>query len=360
MNPIVSVIIPVYNTEKYLNKCLVSVVNQTYRNFELIIIDDGSTDGSQKICDDFAVQDDRITVIHQNNSGVSSARNVGIKVAKAEWIMFVDSDDVLELNALEVLLSNADKFNAQMLFASGYRKYGADENIIYSSQFDFFVYQVQKYGKKIFNACFSGVSCIDSVYSDEERALEFLFYPVMKIYKRDCIKTLFNEKLSWGEDRVFNYQFVSACDTIVYVNIPIYHYNKRSDSVCNEPHLKAASYSRFAVEAENILVDALKDTENKIVWNVHLCELLFNLARTFAMSVSSVFNVKRYALAMKSILEIQQYRKALSDVNVRVIQGFNRKIIVSLLKKEFCYAVVFYLYVYFSIFPQKNLLQKLE
>lgn len=109
MVEMVSVICPVYNVAKYLNSCIESLVNQTYRNIEIILIDDGSSDESPKICDEWDLKDKRIKVIHNTRGGVSSARNTGVKNSKGEFIFFVDADDVLELNAIEVLLKYHDK-----------------------------------------------------------------------------------------------------------------------------------------------------------------------------------------------------------------------------------------------------------
>lgn len=89
----VSVIVPIYNSENYLKKCVLSILNQTYANLEVILVDDGSSDGSSKICDDYAIQDNRVKVVHIPNGGVSNARNVGIQQAIGEYIAFVDSDD---------------------------------------------------------------------------------------------------------------------------------------------------------------------------------------------------------------------------------------------------------------------------
>lgn len=102
-NPLVSVVVPVYNVASYLEQCLDSVVNQTYKNLEIILVDDGSTDGSGAICDRYAEKDSRIQVIHKENGGLSSARNVGLERITGEWALFVDSDDWIELNTLELL-----------------------------------------------------------------------------------------------------------------------------------------------------------------------------------------------------------------------------------------------------------------
>lgn len=100
MNPKISVIIPVYNTEKYLDKCIQSILNQTYTNFELLLINDGSKDNSGNICDKYAKEDNRVRVFHKKNEGVSTARNMGLDNAKGEWVCFVDSDDFILENSL--------------------------------------------------------------------------------------------------------------------------------------------------------------------------------------------------------------------------------------------------------------------
>ena len=97
----ISVIIPVYNAEQYLKDCVDSIINQSYQNFELILVDDGSSDNSPKICDDYAAKDNRIIVIHKSNNGVSAARKTGLDNASGDYIMYVDSDDWLDINTME-------------------------------------------------------------------------------------------------------------------------------------------------------------------------------------------------------------------------------------------------------------------
>lgn len=108
-SPLVSVIVPVYNVAPYLEQCLDSIVNQSYRNLEIILVDDGSTDESGAICDRYAEQDSRIRVVHKENGGLSSARNVGLDKMTGEWVLFVDSDDWIELNTLELLFEQKDE-----------------------------------------------------------------------------------------------------------------------------------------------------------------------------------------------------------------------------------------------------------
>ena len=117
-NALVSIIVPVYGTEAYLIACIESLCKQTYENIQMILVDDQSFDNCPQICDDYAKKDSRITVIHQENKGVSGARNTGLAHAIGEYVMFVDSDDELYSNAVEVLLGDALKYGADIVWAS--------------------------------------------------------------------------------------------------------------------------------------------------------------------------------------------------------------------------------------------------
>ena len=110
----ISVLVPVYNAEKYIEKCIKSIINQTYKNIEIILVDDGSTDSSGKICDEYGKKDDRIIVVHQENKGLSGARNTGLDIAKGKYIMFLDSDDTFEKDACENLYNEIEKTNADI------------------------------------------------------------------------------------------------------------------------------------------------------------------------------------------------------------------------------------------------------
>ena len=119
--PLISVIIPVYNVEKYLNRCVQSVCNQTYHNLEIILVDDGSTDNSGKLCDEWAVKDLRIKVIHKDNGGLSSARNIGLDNAKGEYIGYVDSDDWIDMEMYSYLWTILKSYQVDVAFCDFYR-----------------------------------------------------------------------------------------------------------------------------------------------------------------------------------------------------------------------------------------------
>ena len=125
-NPYLSIIIPVYNVEQYLKKCLESVLNQTYQEFECILVDDGSTDASGRICDEFAISDSRITVIHKENGGLVSVRKAGLKNASGRFIGCVDSDDWVEPDYFEKLLKMQKKYDADIVAGNLFRDIGED------------------------------------------------------------------------------------------------------------------------------------------------------------------------------------------------------------------------------------------
>ena len=163
----VSVIIPVYNIKDYIGKCIESVIGQTYKELEIILIDDGSMDGSGDICDRYAVQDERIKVIHTCNEGVSSARNKGLEIMRGDYVLFADGDDWLASNMIERLLSFMLEVNAQIVSCDAYQtdgnnfevrnlyKYAGNKQILLESE----KYDIIRYTATLWN------KLIDTIYS---------------------------------------------------------------------------------------------------------------------------------------------------------------------------------------------------
>ena len=121
----ISLIVPIYNVpERYLRRCIESICNQTIKNIEIILVDDGSTNGSAEICDSYSSKDERITVIHKDNGGLSSARNAGFSKACADWIMFVDGDDWIEPNTCELMYKEANEYDVELVMCAICKDYG--------------------------------------------------------------------------------------------------------------------------------------------------------------------------------------------------------------------------------------------
>ena len=125
----ISIVIPIYNAEKTIRRCIDSAVNQTYNNIEIILVDDGATDASGKICDEYAEKDTRIRVIHKKNGGVCDARNIGTQAVRTPWLTFAESDDYLTPDACEIMLREAEKHHADLVMGAYYKKGANGERI---------------------------------------------------------------------------------------------------------------------------------------------------------------------------------------------------------------------------------------
>lgn len=192
---IISIIVPVYKVEQYLPSCIRSILRQTYRDFELILVDDGSPDSSGAICDEFAEKDSRIYVIHQANGGVSRARNVGIEAAQGQWVCFVDADDLVTPGYLAAFLPTAScEFEA---------------DIVVQGAIGFFGKKIRN--KFVFNA-YSGT--INQCLTEE---LIGMRTPWGKLFRLDIIrrnKLKFAEGVPYGEDTIFYYQYLLCVNNI--------------------------------------------------------------------------------------------------------------------------------------------------
>lgn len=209
--PTISVIVPVYNTEKYLHRCIDSVLAQTLTDFELLLINDGSTDASGAICDEYAAKDDRVRVFHKKNGGVSSARNLGLDNAKSGWIVFVDSDDWVENHYLEVLFQGG-KYD----FVTSYWRLINDE--IFTS----LVPEEYEY---------RGVSGIRTFLDIN---IGKISYPVCRLYRKSILSEhglYFNDKIHCSEDALFNISYLQYINSIKQIGETVYNYEKHVDSL---------------------------------------------------------------------------------------------------------------------------------
>lgn len=235
MNYRVSVIVPVYNVEKHLKTCLDSVINQTYKNLEIILIDDGSTDNSSEICDEYARNDERIVVIHKENKGVSSARNKGIEIATGDFIGFVDSDDYIEPDMYEKLVSMITSDDIDIA-TSGYYKDFSDRKVPMKNEGEVPIYPV----------CVKDF--LKYVYI-RDKYQNVAGYIVTKIIRTTVLKKnniLFDEKLLIGEDVLFMAEVFMKSRKIMYTEKHLYHYFQNNASAYHNYRVRIDSMGSLA------------------------------------------------------------------------------------------------------------------
>ena len=277
----ISIVIPVYNVENYLQYSVGSLRKQTYENIEIILVDDGSTDSSGEICDQYAREDDRIKVLHIENGGQSRARNIGVKEASSDWIMFLDSDDYYDLRAVEYLVDLRDKYDVDLVVTS--------------------IVEVRDH--KI-NSIGESFSLENSKKLDKDEALVQMFYgnsigtsPGGKLYKKDILlKYPYPEGMIY-EDLAIAYEHIAAGREIAVGFIHLYKYYRRPGSIVN------SKYS-----------DRLLDFYKAMEWNRSYVERDFSTNQEMlrALNVRYVFNgfhIVHALLGSKMYHEVNKVRK---------------------------------------------------
>lgn len=285
---LVSVIIPVFNSVRYLDKVLSSLSDQSYSDFECIMIDDGSTDGGGVVCDEWVKKDKRFLVVHQQNQGVSKARNKGIEVSSGKWITFIDSDDWVEKDYLEKLIEFG---KASDYCVGGYKLLNLNNE-----------------------TCFlpplikpQSIRDLDKNVISELIDKYLIFGPCHKLYKRDIIvnnKISFPEELNYGEDLMFNIDYLKHCTLIASVPEALYYYNKHSDSLSTssnsmdwEVNLKQWRYvASFLIEMGLFMDRAKRSMYRRLVGLIY--DSIFGSRKT---------NSKNYK-EIKEILNIPETR----------------------------------------------------
>lgn len=248
--PLISLIIPVYNVEKYLKKCLDSIINQTFSDFEIILVDDGSKDNSGIICDEYATNDSRILVIHKDNGGVSSARNLGIIKASGEWILFVDADDVVPKDTLLYYANSIASNDIDMILGS-YATYDENDNI-------------KKYNTKQFEKTISMLECLKLFYHSDTKL--FQGYIWNRPMKRSIImdnNIRFNEFIYFKEDGLFAVQYMLCCTKkCLYSSHVVYYYYQHDNSSIHLYNSEVSDKYLTNLDARILCLESIKQKNN--------------------------------------------------------------------------------------------------
>lgn len=280
----ISVIVTAYNVEEYIEKCVLSIVDQTYTDIEILIINDGSTDATAEICEKLASCDKRIRVWNQSNQGVTAARKKGISLAKGSYIGFVDGDDYVEKSMYESLLMKIEHTEADFVH-SGYYQNGIKVKCGIREKD---CYQINNIENAVRDCLF-------------ERTSKYYMTPSnwSKLFKRELIKSAYDEvpnDVTWGEDLLCICNCIVKAQKIGYIDDAYYHYNCRNDSITN-----TFDYSNF--KRDGVLYERLMDFANR-----NQCsELLIDIRKFYFSNL--IFDIKK-----NSNVPIAQYRFSDEDI----------------------------------------------
>ena len=296
--PEISVIVPVYNAEKYLKCCIDSILMQTYSNFELILVDDGSTDSSGKICDEYAMLDNRIKVIHQENQGVSKARNQGVKKSLGQYITFVDSDEWLNVNFLQKLYSNLNDSDAdisvmRICWITGEKQNQStvvEETDIFNNRD-----AIKYYGN-----------------ANDERFRG----PVAKLILKSIVQSNpFPEDRAFAEDMAVVYKWYAMAGKIINSNLQFYYYRQNETSITKKP------YGKFRWGNLKTLHELLAFLENEgydSLYKKFLQEYLYDLCWQHDMTLLQLENsavAKKIYEEIKGIFKKERIRCNITPLN---------------------------------------------
>ncbi len=248
----ISVIIPIYKVEKYLQQCVDSIRNQTFQDIEIILVDDGSPDGCGKMCDAFALEDNRIKVIHKENGGLSSARNAGLMVAGGEYVSFIDSDDYTDLQMLEKMYQAAVQSNSDLIGCGFYEMNCDGEWKIFHANLPSGVYNHETIVEEI----------VKNILGNDRKvgAKKCQGYAWLNLYRRDIISTYHiefpSERVYFHEDELFLLQFLYHSQTVSFIDEPLYYY-------CFNGNSLSKGYRPGMWEMSKHLIAAFRDFSKK-------------------------------------------------------------------------------------------------
>lgn len=299
MTPLVSIIVPIYNTSKYLSKCIDSLLNQSYTNIEIILINDGSTDNSKEICDNYSVANKNIKVIHKQNAGVAEARNTGIETANGEFLCFVDSDDYVSKNYISDMLNVAQTENVDIVTSNQFKIWD-DNNII-----ELFDNNIPKNDYFIL----TGIKTLaDMLYGKTCYATS-----CCKLYKKSIFDTIRFPPICMGEDSYTMYQCFLKAEKVAHLHSPNYYYLQHTESTMHTPiYDKFYDYILLSDKFINVVIEKYPElflpSVNRLIEN------------NFWVYMKMRHHPEKYEMQLQHIISnIKKYRKyAVRDKNVAI------------------------------------------
>lgn len=312
----VSVIVPVYNVEKYLERCVISILNQSYRNIELILVDDGSTDESKGICDRYLSLDDRTRVIHIQNAGVSNARNIGINLSTGKYIAFVDSDDHIASDLIDNMCQNIDKYDCDMIAINSY--YVEKINNTYTVPTNYHgLYSEEEIDLIIGN-----------IIDYESRKNVFFSSVCSKLFAKEIIinnQIEFKTNVKMAEDTLFVIEYLSYCRRIYCINAPGYFYVQHQNSSTSKQidvKNKWYNYKTFVEELVEVISNSKFSSMLPAAHSTYLTCMNTTIIYAINKNSKNYFGVRPEIIG---ILGERSYRRILDEIKFKKLNKIKKK-----------------------------------
>lgn len=323
----ISVIVPVYNVEKYLRKCIDSILNQTYKNIEIVLVDDGSTDASGKICDEYQVNHKNIRVVHKKNDGLGMARNSGMEIIKGDYVTFVDSDDYIDSKLLEIMYNHMQENNLDMC-KTGFKKVNDEKKVYKEVRYNNEFFHNDEVGKVLLPRMIGSLP-------DKKDSIEMCVCAVL--YKTSIIKKhgiLFpSERVLISEDLVFNIEYMQYANNASTIDFVGYNYRYNPNSLSHKYKDNRFDMCKFFYENIKERLDKYKYDKNTY----------YRLDRIFFIYLKMCISQEKKSISNKSkkdsievIKRICSDKLVLDAINDYPIKkmGIKQKTFLLLIKKQ--------------------------
>ena len=317
---LVSIIVPVYNVEKYIERCIDSILEQSYEEIEVLLIDDGSTDNSGKICDEASQKDKRITVVHKKNGGLSDARNVGLELCKGDWILFVDSDDCINKYVVQICIESATKKDGADIIWFNYTNVEDNQNVDFREKKVAMEMQTET-GALAVKRCFMNVGSI-VVWN--------------KMYKRSLFQKLRFPKGKIHEDEFLTYKLLYNAKKVGYIDVSLYYYTIRNNSIMRTEFNKKRLVLLEVFEERIVF---FKNRNEQELYEISVMQYYHILRTLYALSgqkkeyikeqkviVDKIINYSSEFLKNKYLSKIHKVILRMTSINYKILNIYSLKI----------------------------------
>lgn len=326
----VSIIIPIYNVEKYLDECIESVIIQTYKNIEIILVNDGSKDRSLEICKKYQLLDKRIVLLNKDNEGVSSARNLGLENATGEFVTFIDPDDYIEKNMIERAVIIASKYNADIVQWNSYYNKGNEQ----TKRKPITPELLERNNEEIE---LLQLDILSTIY--EEKKSNISVGPIRgvwgKLYKKDILNNIkFDKELYAFEDGLFNLCAFNNAKRIVLFNEYLHHYRINPKSVCNSYKSSWVEQTYKILSKVKSFIDNVKRKNEFIkLYYVLACELFSSCLTRCIFHKDNNTSNKEKRKQLKEFIESDIYKEVFKNVKYKYLNN-KQKLLIFLVKRK--------------------------